>query len=228
MIDAQTLTLVERIRNHAMPERPIQCRGAWLRQKGEMRFAPGKPWMPFRAEQWFPGNGIDFRWKAWVRMASVIPTRVVDAFEGGRGTLTATAFGVVPVARSRGPATDKGEAIRGLAELVWRPFVFGEAPSLTWESAGKSILRVALKNANTQAGALFEVDARGEVQSVSAPDRPRIIGGTVMETPWIGVFGGYRMFSGVCVPTLAEVSWSLPDGPFTYWRGRVTDFSVLR
>ena len=211
-----------------MPEGPKQCRGTWLRQEGEMRFAPGKPWLPFRAEQSFPGNCIDFRWKAWVRVASVIPTRVVDAFEHGRGTLTATAFGFIPVARSRGPATDKGEAMRGLAELVWRPFVFGAAPSLTWESAGESILRIAFKNAHTRADVLFEVDARGEVQSVSAPGRPRIIGATVIETPWSGVFGNYRTFYGVRVPTRAEVSWSLPEGQFTYWRGRLTDFGVYR
>jgi hypothetical protein len=226
--DAQTVTLVERIRNYAMPEGAIQCRGTWLRQAGEMRFAPGKPWMPFHAEQWFSGDGLDFRWKAWVRMNVMIRARVVDSFQNGRGTLTADVFGFVPVARSRGPATDKGEAMRGLAELPWRPFAFGGASWLAWESAGDGKLRAAFDDAHTRAAVEFAVDARGEVQSVYAPDRPRIIGATVIETPWSGVFSEYRMFNGVRVPTAAEVSWSLPEGPFTYWRGRITEVGVHR
>jgi len=30
------------------------------------------------------------------------------------------------------------------------------------------------------------------------------------------------------VPTAAEVTWHLPEGLFTYWRGRVIEFRVLR
>lgn len=34
--------------------------------------------------------------------------------------------------------------------------------------------------------------------------------------------------SNVRVPTSPEVTWHLPEGPFTYWRGRVTVFKVIR
>jgi hypothetical protein len=49
-----------------------------LRQEGEMRFAPDRPWLPFAAEQWVPGAGIEFRWLASVRMAPLVRARVVD------------------------------------------------------------------------------------------------------------------------------------------------------
>jgi hypothetical protein len=62
--------LLERIRDCAMPNGTIACKGTWLRQKGEMRFAPNRAWMPFTVEQWFPGDGIEFRWQAWIRMAA--------------------------------------------------------------------------------------------------------------------------------------------------------------
>jgi hypothetical protein len=52
-------------------------------------------------------------------------------------------------------------------------------------------------------------------------------GKAVVETAWSGSFGEYRLFDRMRVPTVAEVSWNLPEGPFTYWRGRVTDFRVL-
>jgi hypothetical protein len=210
-----------------MPHGPIACYGTWLRQEGEMRSSPEKPWMRFHAEQWFPGNGIDFRWTAWVRMSALIHIRVVDSFKDGKGILTATAFGLVPVARSRGPATNRGEAMRGLAELPWRPFAFGEAPSLTWESAGNDELRVRFDDAHTRAGVRFEVDSAGQVHSAFAPDRPRIIGASVSETAWSGTFSEYKTLNGVRVPTVAEAAWLLPEGPFIYWRGRVTEFSVL-
>ena len=50
------------------------------------------------------------------RFAYIAPSvraHVIDSFEGKRGMLTARVLGFVPVARSRGPATDKGEAMRG-------------------------------------------------------------------------------------------------------------------
>lgn len=43
-----------------------------------------------------------------------------------------------------------------------------------------------------------------------------------VKTPWVGTFGSLR------VPTMVEVSWHLPEGTFTYWRGRVIEFRVLR
>ena len=111
-MNERTRELLERIRRFAMPEGPVQCRGTWLRQVGEMRFAPDRPWFPFQAEQWFEGDGIEFRWKARAKMAPLLRASVTDAFEAGRGLLAVRFLGVIPVARSRGPATDKGEAMR--------------------------------------------------------------------------------------------------------------------
>ncbi len=31
---------------------------------------------------------------------------------------------------------------------------------------------------------------------------------------------------GLRVPTRAEVRWELPEGPFTYWLGRITSLDV--
>ena len=107
-MDERAQELLERLRRAAMPEGPIECKGTWLRQVGEMRLAPDRPWFPFEAEQWFEGDGIEFRWKARAKMAPLLRASVTDAFQGGRGLLVARLLGVLPVARSRGPATDKG------------------------------------------------------------------------------------------------------------------------
>ena len=47
-----------------------------------------------------------------------------------------------------------------------------------------------------------------------------------MDTPWVGRFGDYIELGGIRVPGSAEVSWELPEGPFTYWRGEVASLVV--
>ena len=46
LIDLMTMTaadLLDRIRRFSMPNGPLDCRGTWLRQEAEMRFAPNRP-----------------------------------------------------------------------------------------------------------------------------------------------------------------------------------------
>ncbi len=161
-------------------------------------------------------------------MAHFLSARVVDSFERGKGALTAKVLGIIPVARARGSETDKGEALRGLAELPWRPFAFRDAPCFSWEAAGSDKLRATYDDGRTRAALEFRVDGEGRVLGAAASSRPRLVGKTVVDAPWSGAFGEYRRFEGLRVPTAAEVAWHLPEGPFTYWRGRVIEFRVLR
>jgi hypothetical protein len=224
----QTAVLLERIRNFAMPEGPVECAATWLKQRGEMRMGADKPWLPFEAEQRFEGTGIDFRWRAWIRMAPFVPAFVIDSFEHGRGALAARVFGFLPVASSHGPDTDRGEALRGLAELPWHPYAFRQGPLFMWESTAANQLRATFDDGRTRATVEFQVDADGRGLAVTAPHRPLIVGKSVVDTPWSGTVREYRTFDRLRVPTFAEVTWHLPEGPFTYWRGRVTDFKTLR
>ena len=116
--------LLERVRRFAMPEGDVEARAIRFSPEGEMRLAPDAPWRPFRAEQWMSGSSIGFRWRAWFRMAPFAPVLVADSFESGAGALSVAAFGLLPIARGRGADFDRGEAMRGLAELPWRPFAF--------------------------------------------------------------------------------------------------------
>lgn len=65
---------------------------------------------------------------------------------------------------------------------------------------------------------------RGEIEQTVA-DRPRLEAAGAV-TRWIGVYAGYQDLGGVRIPTRGEVRWELPDGPFTYWRGRVTSLEL--
>ena len=216
--------LLERVRRFAMPEGDVEPRDIRFRQQGEMRLAPDAPWRPFRAEQWMSGSSIDFRWCARVRLARFAPALVVDSFERGAGALSVTAFSLLPIARGRGPQFDRGEAMRALAELPWRPFAFGRLANVAWEAAVEGGLRGTFDDGRTRASVELEADREGRIVGGSAI-RPRAEGKSTVETKWSGSFGDYRSFGRLRVPTSAEVAWLLPEGPFTYWRGRVTAFA---
>lgn len=220
--------LVERILRFATPRGDVEHRGTSLRQTGEMRFAPDRPWLPFVAEQTFAARRIDFRWTARVRMVPLVHARVIDSFDGGVGSLEARVFGIVPVAFARGPQTDKGEALRGLAELPWRPFAFAGGMGLAFEAVSEDRLRASFDDGRTQATLDFQVSADGAILEARAASRPRVAGKEVVHNAWSGTFGDYRELDGVRVPTTAEVTWHLPEGPFTYFRGRVTEFKLIR
>ena len=227
-MDNRAEGLLDRIRRYAMPHGTVPCRGTWLRQVGEMRFAPNRPWFPFEAEQWFDGDGIDFRWEARANMAPLLRATVTDAFQGGRGLLAARLLGFLPVARSHGPATDRAEAMRGLAELPWRPLAFRASRWVTWSMTASGRLQGTFNDRATRASIEFEVGDDGRVLGCFAPGRPRLVGRKAVETAWAGKLSDHVDFDQVRVPTSAEAAWILAEGPFTYWKAKVTDFKLLR
>jgi hypothetical protein len=145
------LELVERVRRFAMPEGAGEWSGAWLRQRGELRFGPVRPWLPF---------------------------------------------------------------------------AFGLGPPFSWQEAAANRLRAAFDDGGVRAAVVFDTDDEGRVLGVSVPSRPRLVGERVVPTAWSGAFKEYRTYGRLRIPTAVEVTWHLPEGPFTYWRGHVTDFRV--
>ena len=101
-------------------------------------------------------------------------------------------------------------------------------PGFNWDARDADKLRATFDDGRTRATVEFEVDAEGRMLGVTASSRPRVVGKSVVDTAWSGAFAEYRIFDRLRVPTRAEVTWHLPEGPFTYWRGRVIDFRVLR
>ena len=227
-MDERAQELLERIQRWALPEGPIECKGTWLRQVGEMRLGPDRPWFPFEGEQWFEGDGIEFRWKARARLAPLLRASVTDAFQGERGLLFARVLGILPMARSRGPATDKGEAMRGIAELPWRPMGFRESRRLIWRVHAPGRLHATYDDGRTRATVEFQVDQEGKVLGCIASDRPRPLGRMAMDTTWTTKASDYREFDHFRIPIRAEAAWVLPLGSFTYWRAEITDFKALR
>src|ERR1700757_2861237 len=66
----------------------------------------------------------------------------------------------------------------------------------------------------------------GDITRIEADDRSRVVGHRIVPTRWQGRCCDYREMDGYRIPTRAVVSWLLDEGPFEYWRGRVTAFRM--
>jgi hypothetical protein len=194
--------------------------GVRFTQVGEMQPKPGR-WRAFRAKQEIAVDRVEFEWRAVFRMAPLVSLRVRDWYRAGTGGLDGRLWGI-PVVRASGEEVNRGEAIRYLAELPWAPQAIVLNPALSWREIDASTVEVSTVVGRSRVAVSMRFNDQGDIVAGSTASRPRLVGKQVVDTPWSGVFGEYRTFGGVRLPTSAEVSWLLPDGPWTYFRGTVT------
>jgi hypothetical protein len=182
--------------------------------------------MRFTAVEEFAVERIGFAWQARFPLIPLVAMKVVDEYADGNGQLVARLLGI-PVMRQRGPETAVGEALRYLAELPWVPQAIAVNRELRWRELDGREIEVATTVAGQQVAVRFEFDASGDIVRASTDARPRPVGKTFVATPWGGTFGGYEVVAETRIPTRAEVRWDLPEGPFVYWRGRVTSLESI-
>lgn len=189
-----------------------------IAQRGEMCLKPGGAWRSFTAEQWFATREVAFCWHARVKMAPLVTAVVEDAFEAGHGRLDVKMWGKLPIAHEEGPAIDRGEVQRYLAELVWNPAAFLANDALRYDERDEATVRVWTGEPDTHVDMTF--DAEGDVVAIRTDTRA-YQGGP--PRPWHGRFSDYASLGGLRLPTRGEVRWELPEGPYTYWRGEILE-----
>jgi hypothetical protein len=183
---------------------------------------PGGRRLAFTAVEELAVGEVEFEWRAAFGPNPLVRMIVVDRYRGGEGSLSAKVWGVLPATRSSGPDTDRGEAMRYLAELPWCPHAILGNRDLEWRDLEPGLVEVAARVGSAEAAVTLHFDAAGRIAGASASDRPRQEGKQFVQRTWVGEFADYRELGGVSVPTTAEVSWELPEGRFIYFRGRVT------
>jgi hypothetical protein len=195
-------------------------------QQGEFAINPGQ-WRPFTATHHATVRPPGFVWDAIIRMAPGMPMRVRDSYIGGVGRMHGRFAGLVPVVDQSGtPEMASGSLHRYLAEAPWIPTALLPAAGVTWAAIDEARARATISDFGTTVSVEFEFDERGAIVGMSA-ERFRDVGGTAVLTPWAGRFRSYREIGGMQVPEEGEVSWILPEGPHTYWRGRITEVSYM-
>lgn len=203
---------------------------AWTRavfdQEGKMWRSPDAAPMTFTARQWLDVSTVAFSWRARFPMMPLVALHVEDAYQHGEGRLVGRLWGWLRLFAQTGPDADRAQAIRYLSELAWAPAAYRHNERVHWEETAEGLLRASCEVAGTRVHVDYSVDSEGRVVSVRTEDRPRGVDGGSIDTPWVGRFDDWKEMNGLMLPTRGEVAWELPDGAFTYWRGRVTRHAV--
>lgn len=100
-------------------------------------------------------------------------------------------------------------------------------PTLEWNVVGPSTLRFHDREAPTASTVDLDVSDDGCPLACHAP-RPGLVGKQTILTPWSEIGSEFREYDGLRVATHLEVAWHLPEGPFTYFRGKLTSFTAVR
>ena len=186
---------------------------------------PGGRRLEFTAVEQYATDRVEFEWRASFGTNPFVRVRVTDRYRDGKGLLIARIWGLVPATRNTGPETDRGEAMRYLAELPWIPFAMKANRELSWRELDDGEVEVSTLVGGIAASVRLAFGESGLIRRASAM-RPRAAGGSFIDTPWVGEFGDYIELGGIRLPASAEVSWELPEGLFTYWRGELASLEA--
>ncbi|MGE5724948.1 MAG: DUF6544 family protein [Acidobacteriota bacterium] len=227
--DAQAASLLCRLRQFCLPREDAARAVSAVRiaEQGEMRMSPEARWIPFTAEQTIEARRSSFRWQARLSGNRLTSVTVTDAYENGHGYLTLKAAGFVPLKRITGADVDQGELQRYLASIAFCPPALLNHASLEWKAVASQTLRVRDRKDETGATVDLEMTEEGHPLTCRA-QRPRLVGKHSVLTPWWGSYLEFSEWEGLRVASRLEVSWQLPQGPFAYFRSRLTSFQVLR
>jgi len=195
-----------------------------LQQRGEMRVAPDKPWMPVVAEQYFSVDPPGFVWHVDARMKGVLPIAGRDRYAGGHGHMLIKLASLVTVADGVGPEIDQGALLRFLGEIVWFPSA-ALSDTITWEAIDARSARATMAYGGTSASAVFTFGDDGRFTSLSAQRYMSADGGARLET-WVIPVTEWRVVRGIDMPVRGNAVWKLAAGAFDYYRWEITDVEV--
>jgi hypothetical protein len=195
-------------------------RGARIEQRGEFAMRPGR-WNAMRAEQHVSVLPPGFVWNASIRVAPGLTVRVRDGYLAGEAAMRASVAGLFPIVNQHNsPGLAEGALLRYLAEATAVPTALLPDAGVRWTVIDGDSARATL----TDAGLTVWMDAhfggRGEITHIVA-QRYRDVHGVGVPTPFVGRVGDYQRVHGMMVPMTSEATWQLPEGPFTFFRGRM-------
>jgi uncharacterized protein DUF6920 len=219
---------VERYFRTALEEGRPMVAGARVRHEGTFNMGEGTEnnWKRFTSDQVVVARRPGFDWNGLVAMAPGLPVRVHDAYVAGEGILHASLLGLVSVVDMRGRGeVAKGELMRFFAEAAWYPTALLPSQGVRWEAKDDRSAYATMEEGDIALTTLFTFDEQGLIETVSAEERGRAVGGEVVPTPWRGRFWNYEERDGMRVPLNGEVAWLLPEGEKPYWRGHITEMS---
>jgi hypothetical protein len=203
------------------PGQPL-IRRARIEHRGEFRGALDAAWSPFHSVQHFTLDRPGFVWDARIEMAPLVTVRVRDSYIDGRAGMLARIGGLIPVVDQEGtPALNSGALHRYFLESAWFPTALLPSQGVRWEPIADTSARAILTDAGITLSMVVHFGEQDEIVRVEA-DRMRDVDGAGVPTPFIAHVGEYGRVGEMMIPVVGEVEWILPEGRFSFWRGRIT------
>jgi hypothetical protein len=209
---AQLPVPVRRYLEVARGDRTDVTQGAILEQRGSIRMAPDKPWMPFTSEQVYSMEPPGFVWLAKARMAPLVWMTAEDRFIGGAGNMQVKLDDLVTVVNAHGPPVDQGAGLRYWAEVIAFPDMV-LSRRLRWESVDRNRARFAVVDSDPAISAVVEFNSEG-LPAATHAERYRDVGGKGVLTLWSGHMKDWRIVDDRLFPATWESVWHLDTGDF--------------
>ncbi len=192
-----------------------------LKQKGELRTAIGKPWLPMEANQLFVTAQPGFVWDAKIRMAPGIYLNGMDKYSDGKGSMLIKLMSIANLVDAKGPEIDQGTLLRYLAETAWFPTA-AISEYIEWSPIDEKSAMAKMAYGGIEAVGIFEFNEKGQVVAFSAKRFMDKDGEYFLED-WRVVLDGHENIGGFIVPTRVKVIWGMDEGDFEWFRCKVTE-----
>ncbi|KUO62572.1 MAG: hypothetical protein APF84_02150 [Gracilibacter sp. BRH_c7a] len=192
-----------------------------LKQTGVMRTEPDKPWMSFKAEQYFVTENPGFIWKAKINVAPMFHISGRDKYDEGKGNMLIKVLSLITLGDATGEEIDQGTMLRYLAEMMWFPAA-ALNDYIQWEAVDERSAKATMSYKGVTASAIFLFDENGDIASFSAK-RYGDFGGQFSLETWSGSVKEIKVIDGIRIPTQGEVTWELEAGDFTWLKWEITE-----
>ena len=195
-----------------------------LEQEGTMDIR-GR-WIPFKARGSYKAPPLSFRWKAKFRILPGIWVVAEDGHAEGQGWGSSRLWGIIPMGKLTDSEVLEIQLVRNLGELAWLPSLALADSALTWADAGDTAFEIKSKAGDREVMVRFDVSDEGNIVRAYSPSRPYDVPGGFAQAPWHYDFSDHGEFSGVRIPAAATATYDKEDGPWEYFRGRITSITL--
>ena len=141
-----------------------------------------------------------------------------DATSGWGGSKL---WGLIPMGGRKGLEVWMMQRVRSLAELPWKPQLALVIPDLEWRDTGAVTFDMQIQVGDQGIAVRFTLDQEDQIIRASSTRYYDVPDGFV-PAPWHHDFSDHPVYNSVRIPASAIATYDKSDGPWVYWRGKIT------
>lgn len=145
-----------------------------------------------------------------------LPVRALHVYRAEQATFQVRIASLVDMIDQSGEQISRAETVTVLNDLcAFAPGALVD-DRLAWRPIDDRSAAVTFTNGPQQVSATLIFGADDQLVDFWSDDRPDSSSGRPVPMRWSTPLGGYRVFSGIRVPTRGSTVYARPEGPFTY------------